>query len=475
MDINTTFVPPNSKELEEAVIGAVLITADAYDQVGFLDPGHFYQPSNVIVWDAIRATVADGKPVDILTVLDTIKGMGKLEYIGGPGYLVDLTNKVASAAHLEAHARVVWEKAVGRTVLHESQKAISEIIGGGDIPDVISHLETTLINLRKHGVNRTQSSDKVVEDMIKSAQKLADLGNDIPGRRFFGIEEVEHVFYGIEPADVIMIGGRPKSGKSSVSNNIIGYHVRNNIPLFNCSGEMQNRKAGWRVIAEMTGIPTLKLRQGVFFKDTQIIDKVSDALEKLKAAPVYFDEGPLSIPKLRSDVKLYHGQHGVDLFLIDRVELFAEITSGRDRYGALTDITAAMRVLANELGVSFVAYTQLNSEVEKTTDKRGQAVHMFGATGSQANCTKAAIIFRPDMYQKDEFPAPHKGVKCRGKAEIYTVLSNDYPLESTIVNFDGPCQCFRPNSSDDYFDFPETDNLITIERGKLSLDDDLPF
>lgn len=444
-------VPPSDKETEMAVLGGLMVDKNAvYDVVDKLNPSIFYYSPHQLVCKNILELFRDSKPIDLLTVTEQAKKNGDLEAIGGPYYLVDLTNRVASSANIRAHFMIIVRTWIAREMIQSGNDMLGRLYANEDPLVVMDEVESLFMKLTAEQTTRMESAAAVADAMLERSRKIFDKGGKMIGMPLTGIDAIDNVLGGGEPADVIVFGGRPKSGKSSISTNIGMTCVLNDEPLYNGSGEMQNIKAGYRLAAALSGIPTSDIRKGAFFdkEKKELMESFNDAYEKIKKSKIIFDEGPLSIPKMKADVKRLY-REGVRIFLYDRIMLFKEVLNGKDKYQEITNVTAAMRSLANETGAIIVPYIQLSGDAERSPHKRPDARHMFGATGAQANVTKAMLIYRPEMYGFKNFEAgPYEGQVAKGLAEVFLVLSNDYELRSAKVGFDGPCQCFRPFSSD---------------------------
>lgn len=462
------YMQPQALELEGVVLGAILFDNRAINSViTILSREVFYVESHKLIWDAIEGLFRKGNPIDMLTVSEAMKTAGTLNDVGGRAYIAVLTNTVASAANIEYHARILWEKSMGRALLNHCQKVIQEIAhDGGDIPDVLARHQDAIYKLGQVGAG-AQTMARISDDMLDKARMIHERGGEMVGLPLTGLEPLDKLLGGWEPGDVIIFGGRPKSGKSSIASNIIKHHIKSDLPLYAASGEMQNLKVGFRVAAALADLPTRYLEQGKFFDKSSDVYAFEQAHKELQASKVWLEDTELSVPKMLSVVHYYFYNHGVKLFLFDRIGLFKEVLTSKDDYKARMEVTGAMRSLANKLGVAIVAFSQVNTDAEKSASKRPESRHLFGGIGAQSNCTKAALVYRPEMYGIKAFPeGKYKDDDAKGMAEIYTVLNNYLELGSVKLVFDGNKQIFKQ-------DLLEEDwNLSVPERES---EDDLPF
>ena len=302
------------------------------------------------------------------------------------------------------------------------------------------------------------------------------------GEPFTGVPEIDRIFSGIELGDVIMIAARPKVGKSSMSNNILKHSADHDIPTYCRSGEMPNLKTAARFLAAQSGVRTRSIEKGEYW-DTErksLRSAVDSAIETAKGKKLYLSDGPLSLPGVIADINFYYHRHNVKRFLFDRVGLFDEVVnSSNGDVKARDTVIASLRRVANVLGIGIVIYSQLTKEAEKTESKRPEGHMIFGGTGGPANCTKAALIYRPEAHKLSEFKAgPHKGTPASGLAEVYTVYNNSDELRSALVRFIGDRQMFASNDGDLFAqDFVPDDAIDQKEDFMDSSfqDDTLPF
>lgn len=443
-NVELGYVSPHDENLEIAVLGAILIEQNAINVVAsVLDSDCFYHSNHQKIWGSIYSLFKDGNPIDLLTVMDRLKVHNVLDEVGGPSYLASLTNMVGSAANIEYHSQVLRQMSIGRKLIERCQETIKKIAyEKEDIPDTLFNHQDFIFRLGKSG-SGAQSTGIVAEKMLEHAKVMYDRGGEMIGTPLTGLPSLDKLIGGYEPGDVIIFGGRPKSGKSSVGSNILKYHVENRIPVYSASGEMQNLKTGFRLAAAMSHLPTRYLESGSFFKNQADDDSFSTALEKIESAPAWLEDMELSVPKMITTVHHYFYNHGVKLFLYDRIGLFKEVLNSRDDFKARMEVTGAMRQLANKLGIAIIAFSQVNTDAEKTTHKRPEARHLFGGIGAQSNCTKAALVYRPGMYGMSTFQdGAFKEQDAKGMAEIYTVLNNYMETGSALLQFHASRQIF---------------------------------
>lgn len=439
---------PSAIEIEELVLGAMLLESSAVMRaVNIIGERQvFYLNYHQAIYDAIHDAFTRGVAVDIATMGNALKT--SLNACGGPFYLVSLTDKVGSTANLESHCFILLQQYVGRQLIRACNVTSESIYDGADSLGELQKMQRILGEIMSIRPG-AESAARVMEALFHSAQKMAERKGEMVGHPFTGVVALDKLLGGWEEGDVIAFAGRPKSGKSSITNGILRHAVQTGMPILSCSGEMQNVKSGARLAAALSGLPTREIEMGKFLFSSDDTRKFEEAYEAVKASKVLFDDSSLSISKIRADVMLYHYEHGVKLFLYDQLDLVEEIQSSKDDFKARMSVMSAIRRIANELGVCIIVYSQVNTDAERTAHKRPEARHIFGGMGVQGNTTKAALIYRPDAYKLTEFmDGPWIGYPAKGKAEVFTVLNNYDDLGSVLLNFDGRRQIFEDLSQD---------------------------
>ena len=312
-------IMPQAPEVEKAVLGALMIDSNAYMEVcDRLRPESFYEPRNQLVYEAIVKLSVDESPVDVLSVADKLEKMGKLEEVGGPGYIAELSSRVATSAHVEYHANIVAEKYLARQMVEYvsviGKKTFDETY---DIKDVMDEAEATLLELSQKNMKKDYSvlapvigkAVKVVEEAY--AQKGGMTG--IPS----GLRKLDEVTCGWQKSDLVIIAGRPAMGKTafalSVAKNIA---ADQHIPMAFFSLEMTDVQLANRLMSNACMIEGQKLLSGQMDReDWKRLDKY---LSVLTDAPLYIDDTEgLSVMELRSKARRLKKEHDIQLIMVD--------------------------------------------------------------------------------------------------------------------------------------------------------------
>lgn len=427
--------PPTASDQEAACLGAMLLDRDAYAIVrDIISPETMYLTSHKIVFEAIDACEREGKPIDILTVTDKLMSGGLINDIGGPHFIVSLTERIASSANIESHARIVREKWMLRKQ-REMSFEILKMIQSGDPFEILKLVDKSVMRM----TDFAQSGEVTLYDAMKamniSALKRRESGREITGYDLFGIGPLDRAIGGADKGDVINISGRPGEGKTSLVMAIIDECIKVGRPAYFWTPEAHVEKIAAKAASRDTGVPVSDIELGKHLDDPDNSEKLLRESQKL----ITLRNGSLDIPSMKRRVKNEHQLNGTNLFIFDRAELFDEAARAKsisDVSKAVGDVSQAMRVLANELGdVVFVLVSQLVKEAQGV---RPIMSHVYGGTMIQANCTKMVAVFNPHRHGQAELTS---GRMSKGMAEVHVLKNNygsiDFPIE---LNFDGPTQ-----------------------------------
>ena len=317
-------IQPQAPELEEAVLGALMIEKDAYSLVSeILRPESFYERRHQLIYSAIVDLAVNQKPVDILTVKEQLSKRGDLEEVGGPFYITQLSSKVASSAHIEYHARIIAQKSLARELItftsNIQSKAFDETL---DVDDLMQEAEGKLFEISQQNMKKDYTQiNPVIDEAYKLIQKAAARTDGLSGLES-GFTKLDKMTSGWQNSDLIIIAARPAMGKTafvlSMAKNI-AVDYRNPVALF--SLEMSNVQLVNRLIANVCEIPSEKIKSGQLANyEWQQLDY---KLKNLMDAPLYVDDTPsLSVFELRTKARRLVREHGVRIIIIDYLQCF---------------------------------------------------------------------------------------------------------------------------------------------------------
>jgi len=394
---------PHSREAEEAVLGAVLVNPEAYfDVAQFLNPDDFYLHRNRWVWEAFTSLHDQRLPIDILTVSEEIERQGRLEEIGDVAYLTTLISHVPTSLHAEAYGRIVEETATRRRLLQAANQ-VARLAYQADAPirEVVDEAEKAIFNVSERRLaHELRPIRQVLSDYYDRIDYLARHRDETVGVPT-GFIDLDRLLGGMQPSDLLIIAGRPGQGKSgfclSAAKNAAQIHKKH-VAVF--SLEMSNEQLVQRLLAQETGIDSQRLRLGAV--DDQEWPLFTQAVSALSDSPIFLDDTPAITPlQLRTKCRRLHMEFGLDLIIVDYLQLMTGDSRIDNRVQEVSYITRHLKVLARELNVPVLAAAQLSRAVEQRSDKHPVLSDLRESGSLEQDADVVLFIYRPDQYESD--------------------------------------------------------------------------
>jgi replicative DNA helicase len=396
-------VVPQSREAEEALIGAVLINPEAYyDVAPFLQAEDFYIHRHRWIWEAFTHLHERRNPIDLLTVSEELDQQNRLAEIGGPAYLTALINNVPTSLHAEAYGHLVEETSVRRKMI-EAANEIARLAYREDatVDTVMNDAEKAIFNVSERRTTRDlQTIQQVLSDYYDRIDQIARRGEEAFGVPT-GFIDLDRLLTGLQPSDFLIIAGRPGQGKSafllSAAKNAAQIHKKH-VAIF--SLEMANEQLVQRLIAQETGIDTSRLRTGKLEEHEWPL--FTHAIEVLSDTHIFLDDTPGLTPmQLRTKCRRLHLEFNLDLVIVDYLQLMGSGMRNENRVQEVSFISRQMKVLARELNVPVLAAAQLSRAIEQRTDKEPQLSDLRESGSLEQDSDVVMFIHRPDLYEKD--------------------------------------------------------------------------
>ncbi len=367
--------PPHSIEAEEAVLGSILINPDALHEVAsFLQADDFYLVRNGWVWEAFLSLQERNEQIDYLTVVEELRRMGRLDDVGGPAYITHLINHTPSTIYTETYGRIVERAALRRRMLNAASN-IARLAHeeNADINEIIDRAESALFAVTERRL-RTElvPLQHAVTEYYDRMDRLYSQGEDAMGVPT-GFNDLDTLLGGLQKSDLLIVAGRPGMGKTSWLLTVALNAAKRGAQVVIFSMEMSNEQIVQRLIAAETGISTRKLRLGrLDDNEWEIFVKAIGDLGKLH---IYLDDTPALSPlQLRAKTRRLYNEYGLDLILVDYLQLMTSGSSRRadNRVQEISFISRTLKQIARELNVPLLAAAQLSRAVEQRQDKRPQ-------------------------------------------------------------------------------------------------------
>jgi replicative DNA helicase len=369
---STPSAVPHSREAEEAVVGAVLINPEAYyDVAQFLAADDFYIHRNKWIWEAFTRLHEQRIPVDLLTLSEELDRSSLLADVGGSAYITSLINQVPSSLNAESYGRIVEGHSIRRKMITAANKIASIAYNeSSTVDDVMNEAEKAVFNVSERRLKHDlQPISAVLSDYYDRIDELAKHPDDIHGVPT-GFIDLDRMLTGLQPSDLLIIAGRPGQGKTgfllSIAKNAALTHKKH-VAIF--SLEMSNEQVVQRLIAQETGIDSQRLRNGKLTENEWPL--FTHAVEVFSDTHIYLDDTPAITPlQLRTKCRRLHMEFGIDLIIIDYLQLMGGDSRNDNRVQEVSHISRSLKVLARELNVPVLTAAQLSRAVEQRTDKK---------------------------------------------------------------------------------------------------------
>ena len=445
-------LPPQAMDLEEAVLGALMIDKNAISEVvDILHKDCFYKESHQEIYDSLTDLFNDAEPIDILTVTDKLKKRGKLKFCGGEIYLAELTQKVTSSAHIEFHARIIVQKFIQRKLISISSELISDAFDETtDVIELMDKAEREIFKITEGNIkkNYTKAND-LIHEAIKRIEKIGNPEgvSGVPS----GFESIDKVTSGWQNSDLVIIAARPGMGKTafilSMARNMAIEHKKE-VAIF--SLEMSSIQLITRLISAETELPSDKLRSGNLkpFEWEHLHAKIKE----IEDANIYIDDTPaLSIFDLRAKCRRLVAQNNVKIVIIDYLQLMTGKSNKFNREQEISSISRSLKSIAKELDIPIIALSQLSRAVEmRGGDAKRPILSDLRESGAiEQDADLVSFIYRPEYYGIETWDTRPE-TSCEGQAEFNIAKHRNGPLEKIRLKFNPSLAKFS-NINDNIF------------------------
>lgn len=427
---------PQDIELEEAVLGALMLEKDAYAIVSdILSPESFYEPRNKKIYEAICNLGLNQRPIDMLTVTEQLRQNGTLEEVGGAVFITQLTARVSSAAHVEFHARIIAQKFLARRLIHFASTIQSKAFDeANDIDDLLQEAEGALFEIAQTQLKREVNQiDDALGRAMEQIQAAANRESGLSGLQT-GYTELDALTSGWQNSDLVIIAARPAMGKTafvlSMAKNMA---VDFSIPVGLFSLEMSDVQLVNRLICNVCEIEGEKIKSGRL--DNREWDQLNSRIRHLFGAPLYIDDTPgLSITEFRTKAYRLVREHGVKIIIIDYLQLMnASGMKFGSREQEVSTISRSLKALAKELNIPIIALSQLNRSTETRENKRPVLSDLRESGAIEQDADIVCFIHRPEYYLKSGVDGNGKDI--RGLAEFIVAKHRSGSVDDIDLRF----------------------------------------
>lgn len=425
--------PPHSMEAEMSVLGGLMLRNSAFDEVAeIVTAADFYLGTHRVIFQAISDMANARQPVDFITLAEHLRHSGQLDEAGGISYLGSLANDTPSVANVLHYTETVRERSVMRSLI-----VVGQSIGeagfrpdGRSSSELIESAEKAVFDLRQKSAQKATGGvalSSLISEAEDEIQAIMQRGGGIGGTPT-GFLDFDTKTDGMHAGDLILIAGRPSSGKTSLAMNIaehVALRLGKRVGIF--SMEMPGRQLAMRTLAGESRVPLGVIRAGKM--DTQQFDRFSAASGRLRSAPMVVDDtGGLSPLDIRARARRMMAQGGLSLMVVDYIQLM-HVPGSENRTNEVAEISRNLKSLAKELNIPIIALSQLNRGVEARPCKRPRMSDLRDSGGLEQDADLVALIYRDEIYNEHS--------KDKGIAEIIIGKQRNGPLGTVYTAFQG--------------------------------------
>lgn len=422
-------VPPQDVDAERSVLGGMLLEESAVTEVmAQLKSEDFYRNSHRQIFEAMTTLYARNEPLDEITISACLQSSGNLEKVGGQSYLASLTESVPTAANVAHYARIVRSHALTRRLIEAATSiAGAGYEGHGDIDVLLDQAESKIFEITSAREQRAFTPLKeIVKDAFKQIEKLYEQKQPITGVST-GYLDLDRVTSGFQPADLIIVAGRPSMGKTAFALGVAqnaALHNKTSVAVF--SLEMAKEQLVMRMLCSEARIDSQRLRGGML-KDSDW-PRLARAAGLLAEAPIYIDDtGSISVLEMRAKARRLQAERGLGLIVVDYLQLMRGRSGSEGREREISEISRGLKALAKELGIPVVALSQLNRSLEQRADKRPMLSDLRESGAIEQDADVIAFVYRDEYYNAD---SEHKGL-----AEVIIGKQRNGPTDTVTLKF----------------------------------------
>lgn len=455
-------VPPQDIQIEQTVLGAMMLERFAVNEtIDILHVNSFYDPKHQYIYSSIRELFAGTSPIDLITVTEHLRRKGELEAAGGVAYIASLTNRVGSAANIQAHARIISEKYIKRELIRVSSEILRDSYDDTiDVFDLLNRAEKELFGIAENNMSKqVKGMPEAVREAVAEIEK-ASLNKDGVSGVPTGFHALDKVTAGWQRSDMIVLAARPGMGKtafvlSMARNTAVDYNM--GVAVF--SLEMSAVQLVKRLIASESRLNAEKLRKGSLADHEY--QQLYSRITKLATAPIFIDDTPgISILDFRAKCRRLKHEKNIEIVIIDYLQLMSAGDGKGNREQEISTISRSIKEIAKELNVPIIALSQLSRSVEtRGGDKRPMLSDLRESGAIEQDADIVSFIYRPEYYKIQE---DANGNSTANMGEIIIAKHRNGSLENVRLRFIGEFARFE--NMDEYADFDTDINKPIRER-----------
>ena len=395
-------LPPQNVEAEQAVLGAILLDNQAlYKAIEIIGADEFYRPAHRRIFEAMIELSEQNQVVDLVTLTDHLQHAGTLEGIGGSAYLTDLAQSVATASSVTHHAKLVHETGINRALIGVATEIVTRGYEGTKrVDELLDYAERSIFGIAESRLKKSFASIKdVVNSTVEHINKLYELKEKITGIPT-GFADMDNVTAGLQPSDLIIVAGRPSTGKTSLALGMAlnaALHKPKSYKVAIFSLEMSKEQLCMRLLSAAGSLDMHRIRTGQLHRDDW--SSLTRAASALTESKIYIDDtAGITALEMRAKIRRQRAETGLDLVVVDYLQLMSGGADSENRQQEISDISRSLKSVAKELNIPVVALSQLSRAVESRQDKRPLLADLRESGAIEQDADLVMMIYRKDMY-----------------------------------------------------------------------------
>jgi len=395
-------LPPQNVEAEQAVLGAILLDNQAlYKAIEIIGADEFYRPAHRRIFEAMIELSEQNQVVDLVTLTDHLQHAGTLEGIGGSAYLTDLAQSVATASSVTHHAKLVHETGINRALIGVATEIVTRGYEGTKrVDELLDYAERSIFGIAESRLKKSFASIKdVVNSTVEHINKLYELKEKITGIPT-GFADMDNVTAGLQPSDLIIVAGRPSTGKTSLALGMAlnaALHKPKSYKVAIFSLEMSKEQLCMRLLSAAGSLDMHRIRTGQLHRDDW--SSLTRAASALTESKIYIDDtAGITALEMRAKIRRQRSETGLDLVVVDYLQLMSGTSDSENRQQEISDISRSLKSVAKELNIPVVALSQLSRAVESRQDKRPLLADLRESGAIEQDADLVMMIYRKDMY-----------------------------------------------------------------------------
>lgn len=413
-------LPPQAIEIEEAVLGAMILESDAYIN-NPVNPEWFYKSEHKIIISAIKNIVESGNKIDLIQVTKKLNDLGKLVEIGGPIYITQLTRNVASAGHIEQHIRIIQQEYARREIIRFSNEIQNQCYDNAiDLDDIFTKIQHDMSSVMSFGDDKSVSYKQATENLINQLNTTVETGLKT------GLYKYDKFTGGLHLSDLIIIAAETSQGKTSLALTIFKNCVLNGCRAAIFSLEMTKEQLVARITAQQTGISAKNIMYNKLWESEK--NTVISELERLQDIPIYFDESTTNdIDKICTSIRKLKIKFDINLVLVDYIQ---DMKGANDESG-IAEIGRKLKNIAKELNIAVVGISQLSRDKSNPEPNRAR---LRGSGQLEEKADIVILLYRPEEYNKS-YSEPHEMTSTINTAQVKIAKGRNVGTGSFILGF----------------------------------------